>query len=183
MGNNAFSAGVVPGGLKNKQEIKILICFLLSKASRSLSKNDITSIFQMHGLANYFEVSQAFEEMVGNKNISVDEENDYRYVLTPSGKMIADELSTSLPVSVREKALSSAKNYFCRIKSEQENTVTIRKNQFGYNVSCKVSGGEFNMMELKLYAPDMHMAVTIRDNFYRDPSAVYNSVISLLGKD
>ncbi len=183
MSNNAFSAGVVPGGLKDKQEIKILICFLLDKADKSLTKNDITSIFQMRGLANYFEVSQAFEEMVNNKNIISDEEKDNCYILTPSGKMIAEELAFSVPAAVREKALSSAKNYFCRLKSEQENNVIIRKNEFGYSVLCKVSGGEFNMMELKLYAPDMNMAVTIRDNFYRDPGAVYNSVISILGKD
>ena len=183
MNNNAFSAGVVPGGLKDKQEIKILVCFMLDKIEHHLKKNDITSIFQIYGLANYFEVSQAFEEMVNNKNIAFDEDNDNCYVLTPSGKMIVEELAASLPISVREKALDSAKIYFERLKSEQENTVMIRKNKFGYNVSCKVSGGEFDMMELKLYAPNMHTAVTKRDNFYRDPGAVYNSVISLLGKD
>lgn len=183
MSNDAFSAGVVPGGLKDKQEIKILICFLLDKTEQNFTKNDITSILQMQGLANYFEVSQAFEEMVNNNNIVEDKENNHYYVLTPTGKIIVDELGASLPVSVREKALDSAQRYFSRLKSEQENTVTIRKNQFGYSVSCKVSGGEFNMMELKLYAPDMHTAVTIRDNFYHDPSAVYNSVMAILGRD
>ena len=182
MGNDAFSAGVVPGGLKDKQEIKILICFLLHNTDHNLTKNDITSILQMQGLANYFELSQAFEEMVAGKNITLDKENN-NYILTPTGKMIVDELGSSLPVSVREKALNSAKRYFSRLKSEKENTVTIRKSQFGYSVSCKVSGGEFNMMELKLYAPDMHTAVTIRDNFYHDPSAVYESVISILSRD
>lgn len=182
MNDNTFSAGVVPGGLKDKQEIKILICFILDKIEHSLKKNDITSIFQIYGLANYFEVSQAFEEMVSNKNIAFDEDSDSCYI-TSTGKMIVDELETSLPVSVREKALESAKIYFDRLKSEKENTVIIRKNQFGYNVCCKVSGGEFDMMEIKLYAPNMHTAVTIRDNFYRNPGAVYNNVISILGKD
>lgn len=183
MGNNAFSAGVIPGGLKDKQEIKILICFLLHNTDQNLTKNDITSILQMQGLANYFELSQAFEEMVNNENIIPDKEDDHCYILADTGRMIVDELGASLPVSVREKALDSAKRYFSRLKSERENNVTIRKNQFGYSVSCKVSGGEFNMMELKLYAPDMHTAVTIRDNFYHDPSEVYNSVMSILGKD
>ncbi len=183
MGNDAFSAGVVPGGLKDKQEIKILICFLLDKTEQNFTKNDITSILQMQGLANYFEVSQAFEEMVNNKNIVLNSEDDRYYVLTSTGKMIVDELGSTVPISVREKALGSAQRYFSRLKSEEENTVTIRKNQFGYSVSCKVSGGEFNMMELKLYAPDMHTAVMIRDNFYHDPSAVYDSVMRILSKD
>ena len=107
MSNNAFSAGVLPGGLKNKQEIKIMICFILDKVEHHLKKSDITSILQIYGLANYFEVSQAFEEMVNNKNIALDEDNDHCYVLTQTGKMIVDELGNSLPLSVRDKALES----------------------------------------------------------------------------
>ena len=38
MGNDAFSAGVVPGGLKDKQEIKILICFLLHNTDHNFKK-------------------------------------------------------------------------------------------------------------------------------------------------
>lgn len=183
MNKNVFSAGVVPGGLKDKQEIKILICFILDKIGHSFKKSDLTSIIQMQSLANYFEVSQAFEEMIAAKNIVLDEDNDGCYILTQTGKMIVDELAVSLPVSVREKAIKSAETYFQRIKSKQENSVIIKKNKFGYNVLCKVSGGEFNMMELTLYAPDMNTAVTIKDNFYRDPGDVYNSVMNILTSD
>ncbi len=180
MGNNAFTAGVIPGGLKDKQEIKILICFLLDKVKKALDKNDITSILQIYGLANYFEVSQAFEEMVNNSNIEIDKENGGSYFVTPTGKMIVEELSTSLPVSVREKALKSAEIYLNRLKSERENKVIIQKNKWGYNVICKVSGGEFNMLELKLYAPDIQAASIIKNNFYRDPSGFYKNVMSFL---
>lgn len=180
MSKNTFVEGISLGGLTDKQEIKILICFLLEKLNRSVRKNDIISILQNYGLANYFEASQAFSDMIFNKNITSDDENKNYYKTTESGKMIVSELSGSLPASIREKAIKCANDYFLRLKCEQENKVIIRKSPWGYNVVCKVSGGDFNMMELKLYAPDMHAATIIKDNFYKDPARVYSIITKLL---
>lgn len=183
MEKNTFTEGIYPGGLNNKQEIKILICFILDKLSKPLKKSDITVILQNYGLANYFEASQAFSEMVANHNIITDETDNNYYVIAESGKMIVEELSNTLPASVKEKALKSAELYLERVKSEQENKVTIKKNDWGYSVTCSVSGGEFNMLELTLYAPDINAASTIRDNFYKDPGNVYHNIIFMLTTD
>jgi predicted transcriptional regulator len=182
MRKDIFTEGVYLGGLNDRQEIKILICFILDKLSKPLKKSDITSTLQNYGLANYFEASQAFSEMVDNNNIAPDENNEGYYVITESGKMIVKELSGTLPATVKEKALKSANTYLERIKSEQENKVSITKNSRGYNVTCCVSDGEFDMLELTLYAPDINMASVIRDNFYKDPSEIYYSILSLLAK-
>lgn len=182
MEQNAFTAGIHPGGLTNHQEIKILICFLLGKIKFPLKKNDITSILQNYGLANYFEASQAFSEMVANNNIVLDSEESGEYSITPSGKMIVEELSDMIPVSIREKALKSVDSYMSRLKSEQENKVIIKKNPRGYDVICKISGGEFNMLELKIYAPNLMEATIIRDNFYRSPETLYREIMTYLTK-
>ncbi len=182
MEQNAFTAGIHPGGLTNHQEIKILICFLLDKIKFPLKKNDITSILQNYGLANYFEASQAFSEMVANNNIVLDSEESGEYSITPSGKMIVEELSDMIPVSIREKALKSVDSYMSRLKSEQENKVIIKKNPRGYDVICKISGGEFNMLELKIYAPNLMEATIIRDNFYRSPETLYREIMTYLTK-
>lgn len=182
MEQNAFTAGIHPGGLTNHQEIKILICFLLDKIKFPLKKNDITSILQNYGLANYFEASQAFSEMVANNNIVLDSEESGEYSITPSGKMIVEELSDMIPVSIREKALKSVDSYISRLKSEQENKVIIKKNPRGYDVICKISGGEFNMLELKIYAPNLMEATIIRDNFYRSPETLYREIMTYLTK-
>ncbi len=182
MERDAFTAGIHPGGLTNHQEIKILICFLLDKSKIPLKKSDITSVLQNYGLANYFDVSQAFSEMVANNNIVLSSEETGEYEVTPSGKMIVQELSDMLPRSVREKALKSVESYMSRVKSEQENRVMIKKSPWGYNVICKISGGEFDMLELKLYAPSMMEASVIRDNFYKSPEILYRNIMTYLTK-
>ncbi len=180
MEKDTFTAGVNPGGLYDRQEIKILICFILDKLKKPLKKNDITSILQNYGLANYFEISQAFAEMVANNNVITDESNEGYYLITKSGEMIAEELSSTLPLSVKEKALKSAGLYLGREKNEQENKVSIKKNDKGYSVTCKISDVEFDMMELTLYAPDMNAASLIRNNFYKDPEYTYRVIMSML---
>lgn len=182
MEQNAFTAGISPGGLTNNQEIKILICFLFDKVKFPLKKNDVTSVLQNYGLANYFEASQAFAEMEANKNIVLNSEETGEYSITPSGKIIVEELADMIPRSVREKALKSVDLYMSRLKSEKENKVLIKKNPRGYDVICKISGGEFNMLELKIYAPDMLEATIIRDNFYKSPETLYREIMSYLTK-
>ena len=53
-GYDAFSAGVEPGGLRNRNEIKVLIAFLLKNTERGLSHRQLMEVIQREGLANYF---------------------------------------------------------------------------------------------------------------------------------
>ena len=66
---DTFSAGVEPGGLRNKQEIKVLICYMLVNVKEGISKNDLLTILQANGIANYFEAGEAFSDLLGSNNI------------------------------------------------------------------------------------------------------------------
>ena len=71
-------------------------------------------------------------------------------------------------------------SYIERVKLEKENKVVIKETKFGYEVVCTVSGGEFNMMQLTLYAPDKEFSNAIKNNFYKNPGKIYNKIMSLL---
>ena len=105
MAVDTFSAGVAPGGLRNIQEIKILICYIFDKLDKPLTKNDVTSILQSYEIANYFDASQAFSQMVSQGNLKVCDDDDNFYVITSQGRIISEELSGSLPVTIKEKSL------------------------------------------------------------------------------
>ena len=44
MNNDAFSAGVEPGGLYSSQEIKILICYMLNGAGEPMPRQAVLDI-------------------------------------------------------------------------------------------------------------------------------------------
>ena len=176
MKKNAFSAGVIPGGLNDKNEIKILICFIFSKINTPLKKSDITLVLQAYGLANYFEASEAFSELESNGSIKKVEDG---FEITSQGEMIVNELSRNLPSAVKDKDITATESYIKKLKIEQENKVTICENKYGFDVNCSISGGEFDMLKLTLYAPDKEFANTIKNNFYEKPAEIYNKILSL----
>ena len=68
---DSFSEGVELGGLRTKNEIKILIGYLLSRLDTPLKREQLDEIICGEELANYFEMSQALSELAdsGNGNL------------------------------------------------------------------------------------------------------------------
>ena len=116
---DAFTGGVEPGGLRTKNQIRILICYLLSSVDAPLSRQDIIGIMQDNGLANYFEVTDALAELLGNGNITADEEHPDLLSATRQARMIAKQLDAAVPLSVRERAVSAAVNLLAAAKRIQ----------------------------------------------------------------
>ena len=180
MDSSALTAGIEPGGLRDKKEIKLLICYMLSSVQSGLSKNDIISVMQNNGLANYFEIADAFSDLLQSGNIVLMPEDDSLYTVTPTGRMISKQLDISLPISVRERALSATLNLLAREKCERENSVNIQKTDNGYTVTCHSSGGEMDLMSFSLYVPDKLQAKLVKKNFHSDPERVYRCMLALV---
>ena len=178
---DAFTGGVAPGGLRYKSDIRILICYLLKSVDAPLSGEDIIRVMQEKALANYFEVNDALSALVSLGNIR--REEDGTYVLEPQGKSVADNLDVLLPLSVRDKAIAAAMSMLASAKIERENAVTTTRTDNGYNVSCHISGGDMELMNLTVYVPDLYQARVVKKNFHRDPQRIYSLLLAALTGD
>ena len=105
MQNDALDAGIRPGGLRSKQDIKILICYILEKTGLKLSCQSLEQALISSQLVNYFEVSDCISDLIAKGNLKIEDEY---CVLTSSGSRIAAELEESLPPSVRDRAVGTA---------------------------------------------------------------------------
>ena len=181
MKQDAFSAGVEPGGLWHKNDIRILLCYILASVNAPLSRQDLTRIIQEKGLANYFEVEDALASLLTQGNIAQDQEG--RCTVTPAGREIADSLDATLPLSVRDKALEAAFTLLAQAKAQRENRVDLTKTKRGYQITCHISDGEMDLMAISLYVPDKAQAKMVRARFYRDTEGVYKLVLASLTGD
>lgn len=177
---DAFTGGIEPGGLRNKNEIRILICYLLSSLDAPLSKSDILNIIQDNGLANYFEVTDALAELTEKGNVIVSGEKNELCSASGTACMIAKQLDTALPPVVRDKAVAAAINLLARTKRERENKVEIEKTARGYNVICHISGGDMDLMNFTLHVPDLYQANMVKNNFHHSPENVYRMLLALV---
>ncbi len=181
MAQDAFSQGVEPGGLWNKNDIRILLCYILSSVNAPLSGEDVSQIVQRKALANYFEVGDALAALLEQGHVCRD--GDGLYTVTDTGREIADRLDSTLPLSVRDKALEAAVRLMAEARSRRENRVEVREMDRGFQVTCHVSGGMVDLMAISLYVPDRAQAEMVERRFYRDPDGVYGLLLAALTGD
>ena len=180
---DAFTEGIEPGGLRNRNEIKTLICYLVSHLDIPITKGQLNNIICEEGLANYFELNQALSEVIENGNIHIakaDENEDPELFITEIGKQNTATLEKDLPYTVREKALNAAVRLQTRLRREREHRIQITKLENGCNITMSVLDGNDELMTVTLFVADYEQALSVKEKFLSDPVTVYSNIVALL---
>ena len=178
---NALDEGVELGGLRNKDEIKILVCYILKNVEGCLTREQIGNIMQDRGIANYFEVMDAVSELlqIGNVSAELAGENEY-LILTDSGKEAVGLVEKNLPKTIREDAIKAAVHLVTVERNMKENDVDIKPADGGFTLSFTMKNNDSVLMELSVFVADRELAERIKENFYEDPARVYSGIIASL---
>ncbi len=178
---DVFDEGVAPGGLKNRADIKLLVCYIINNVDRPITKTQINEVMLQQSLANYFEVNQAITELLEDGNIVAElDGEDEILTTTEKGRAASEVLQKDIPLTVREKAISAATRILLRARRESENKIEIQKLEVGYNVTFTILEKEDELMKLTLYVADSEQAQQIKERFLEDPTALYSVIISTL---
>ena len=185
---NAFTAGVEPGGLTHGYEIKILVCYLLGQIGTGMTFTQISDALLHRGLVNYFELANALSDLTESGHLTCEDcagrQEDTSYHLTDLGRQTACTFSGTLPVSVREKAVKSARHQLLRRKIESSNHASIRKAEDGYIVDMSGSAISDPICFLFLcLCPPSRKLEQVRQHFLSDPLLTYKGVLALLTGD
>lgn len=174
MFSDAMSAGVNPGGLRSRTEIRVLICFLLVHTPEPVPLERVKERLHFDGIANFFETAYAIADLEESGNIEVvSEENGLKfYSPTAECKAIVEALGNSVPFSVREKALEIAKEIVSRRRNERNNRVTEEKTENGIYVTCAVMEQDHELVSVRLLVPDDSTAMDVKERFYQNPMQV-----------
>ena len=183
MAFDTFDEGINLGGMRSKTEIRTLICYLFKSVGSPMSKDVVINALMEKGLANYFETSACFEDLIDKGNIELADGEKGLYHNTGNGDMIATQLEDTLAPTVRERATECALSLLKREQIEQDNKVIISKTDIGYNVTCRISGGDMELLSFTLYVPDITQARQIRKSFYKDPDMFYDVMIAMLTRN
>ena len=164
MDNNTFTAGVVPGGLTDHSEIKIMLCYVIGKLDHPIGHDDLLEAFTSKGYANYFECADAISDLISAGHLCHNANG--LYSLMDSGNEIAATLAEDLPLTVCERILTSANKLARKTRNSASHKAVITENEKGYTVRCTVndsSGTELFAVEID--ASTQSIAQRIRDNF------------------
>lgn len=178
MENDALDAGIRPGGLRSKQDIKILICYILDKCTSELSRQSLERALINSQLVNYFEASDCLSDLIKLGNIELEGEI---CKLTDSGREISERLEDGLPTSVRQRAVAATLELCETERRLRENKVEISCTDMGCEVKCRVLGDKTeDLLRIVLNVADREQAKIIEENFLKRPELIYSAVIALL---
>ncbi len=183
MAFDTFDEGISLGGMRSKTEIRTLICYLFKSVGVPMTKDAVVNALMEKGLANYFETSASFDDLLKNGNIELVDAEQKRYFNTDNGNMIAVQLEDTLAPTVKERAIECALALLKQERVESENKVTIEKSDNGYTVTFRISGGDMELLSFSLYVPDKQQARILRKNFYKDPDLYYSVMIAMLTRN
>ncbi len=168
--------------MRTKNDLKILLCYILKSLDAPVSKSTVEYLFQTTALANFFEVGDALASLTESGLIKAfpGENGEEYYSLTPAGADASDNLETDIPYSTRQLAVNAALEIIAREKAKSNTETKIEKLDKGYNVILTVKDGDTVMMQTVLYAADSIQANAVCDSFSADPSKLYSGIIDIL---
>ena len=180
---DAVSAGVSEiGGLFSTAEVRILICYIISSINQPVPGRMLGDVLHYEGIANYFEVNDSIAALCSNGQLEVFNEAEDTYVITQSGREIADTLKTTLSITVKERAFSAALKMVSRFRNSKETDIKISREGEKTFITCTAMDNEAPFMSVKLMVTDEEQAIFIKERFISNPSAIYSEIIELLTK-
>lgn len=190
--------------IKDENEIKIFILYLLDKIGYPLDYPSIGSIMMQDGIVNFFDFAQCFFALVDAGHIreiviedektadeaptGTDEDKEMGatvlYEVTDTGREVARVLSDKLMVAVKEKSYRSALRHLSFEKKGIYIDSSFTPENDGYKVNCSVKqkGGRA-LMDLSIHADSEYQMRRMLDNFSERPEVVFRGVVALLTGD
>ena len=179
--------------LKDKNDIKIFILYLLKNLNYPLDFNTISDIVVQDEFVNYFDFAECFAELLDCGNIeqlppNPDADGDKKgkelYRITPNGITIAEQLQSSILNMIKEKSLKSAMRMLSFKSRGSDVSCSYTEREDGrYDLRCEVSENGSKILDLGLIIESKYQLDKMTYNFNERPEVVYRGIISLLTGD
>ncbi len=188
--------------LKDKNDIKIFILYLLKNIDYPLDFNTVSDIVVQDEFVNYFDYAECFGELLdagaveqlrfGEETLNEakigsngrPEKKNEVYRITPKGVEIVEQLHSTLLNMIKEKSLKSALRYLSFKSKGSEVKCTHSKREDGkFNLHCEVIENIGTLLEVNILVENEQLLNQMVYNFNERPEVVYRGVISLLSGD
>ncbi len=170
---------VEQGGLHSLGDVKALILYILLSASCPLNQTNLTEIVLNDGLVDYFDFSQAIQELLQEGLLDiVSPEESNTYIITNVGKQTEQIYERNLPFIVKKKVLAALTKTLAKIKRDSNTYTEISPCPAGFLVTCRLTENEQILLEYSVLVPDQLQAHMIADQFSKFPTEKYQAILS-----
>lgn len=188
--------------LKDKNDIKIFILYLLKNLQYPLDFNTISDMVVQDEFVNYFDFAECFAELLdsgiveqirtgdGTSSESTvgtngrTEKKDQLYKITEGGIEVVEQLQSSLLNVIKEKSLKSAMRMLSfKERGSQVKCSGAEREDGRYDFECEIIENKCSMLKVNLVVDDKSLLDQMLENFDRRPEVAYRGLITLLTGD
>lgn len=168
--------------LKDKNDIKIFILYLLRNIGYPLDFSNINDIVVQDGIVGYFDFADCFAELLDTENIREERiDGVCLYRITEQGIHVADNLQSNILTTIRERSLKSA----LRLLSFKKKGSLIKHKSEplkdgGYRLECSIIEEREEIMKVSVFLDNKAQLDKMEYNFENNPEVVYRGVLALL---
>lgn len=168
------------GFIHEKLDIKILILFILSRLPACVEPETLQELCQCDGGVGYFDYSQCLSELIETGHVLEQEDG---YIISDKGRRNAEAVESSLPYSVRSKALKLIAPVEERLARAAMIKACHRNTELGCTVELSMSDGKGEIIALRFVCADDAQAKLIERNFRRSAEDYYQRIAAMLSED
>ena len=165
------------GFIHERLDIKILILYILRRLPGAVDPETLLELCQCDEGIGYFDYSDCLSELVETGHITESEEG---YTITEKGARNADAVESSLPYSVRSKALRLLAPVEERLRRAAMITARHTLSEEGCTVELAMGDGKGELIHLRLLGADEEQAGTLEKHFRKNAEGYYQKIIGLL---
>lgn len=187
--------------LKEKNDIKIFILYLLKNIGYALDFNTISDIVVQDEFVNYFDFAECFAELLDSGTIEMRRAGDVRdtetagwggsyekntelYRITEDGVRVVEQLQSSLLIMIKEKSLKSAMRLLSFKARGSDIKCTGKERTDGrYDLHCEVIENHETLLCVDLVIESKQQLDKMMYNFNERPEVIYRGVVALLTGD
>lgn len=184
---DAFPVDDKTGGIRSTEKIRIIICYVLKDHSGILSRDNLLSALYDNGIANYFELCQAIDDLLEVNAIYI--ENELLYI-NEKGIQISRDLKDELSHFIKNKAVRAVKLTALYEKRKKENRISVSKiNDNKYRLDISLLSGDADnteteeLLNVSIFTTDSQQAEVMKTAFLNNPVRLYENIITALTED
>ncbi len=172
-------------GMSDPNDIKIFILYLLDAINYPLDYETVHDVCIQNGYVEAFDFAQAFSKLEELGHVLKDTYgSETVYVISDTGRMVANELQSELMLSIREKSLKSAMRLLSFKKRRAKLKASVTERADGkYTLHCEISDPLGSILSVDLCAPSRLQAEEIKRRFEKEPETTYRRLLSVLSGD
>ncbi len=180
--------------LKDKNDIKIFILYLLKNLDDPLDFNTISDIVVQDEFVNYFDFAECFAELLDTETVeqirlpnptpAKPDGTTELFRITENGVHVVEQLQSNLLNMIREKSLKSAMRLLSFKSRGSDVKCSWSEREDGrFDLKCQVIEKGGTLLDVNLVIDTRYQLDKMVYNFNERPEVVYRGILALLSGD